>query len=60
MNNYIPKDVEQLLKDLVALDDKDKEFEEDVLERLYLEIMPEEESADDVEEESSNIITIQL
>lgn len=62
MSNYVPEDVQDLVKELVIYQEKEnrEETEEELLDRLYLEIMPEEPEDIDKKVEVSNIITIEL
>jgi len=59
MSNYVPEDVQDLVKELVIYQDKEKrkETEEELLDRLYLEIMPEEFED---ETKDNSVITIEL
>lgn len=62
MSNFIPEDMQELVKELVIYqEEKQQEIEEELLDRLYLEIMPEEpDNTEKKEEVSSNIIIINL
>lgn len=61
MSNYIPADVQDLVKELVAHKEKEAlEQEDEVLDRLYLEIMPEEYEIDNEEDESEDSWKIEI
>lgn len=63
MSNYVPEDVQDLVKEIVIYQEKEKreETEEELFDRLYLEIMPEEpEDIKEDEAKNSSVIVIEL
>lgn len=63
MSNYIPEDMQDLVKELVIYQEQERqdEIEEEILNRVYLEIMPEEpEDINNIEKGLNNMIIIQM
>lgn len=56
MSDYVPKELEELIKEIVAHTNKEQlESEEEYLDRLYAEILPEEYYPEEEEDDSWKI-----